>query len=44
MERGQVIAQGEPAAVLTPQRLTPLYGIAFRQIELEGRRLLTVLP
>lgn len=44
MERGQVIAQGEPAAVLTPQRLTPLYGIAFRQIELEGRTLLTVLP
>jgi len=39
-----LIAQGEPAEVLTPQRLTPLYQIAFRQLELEGRTLLTVLP
>ncbi|WP_313698995.1 vitamin B12 ABC transporter ATP-binding protein BtuD [Pantoea sp.] len=44
MNRGQVVAQGEPAKVLTPQRLTPLYQIAFRQIQLEGRTLLTVLP
>lgn len=44
MDRGQLIAQGEPAAVLTPQRLTPLYQVAFRQLELEGRTLLTVLP
>lgn len=44
MDSGQVIAQGEPSKVLTPQRLTPLYQIAFRQIELEGRTLLTVLP
>lgn len=44
IDSGQVIAQGEPSKVLTPQRLTPLYQIAFRQIELEGRTLLTVLP
>ena len=44
MDSGQVIAQGEPSKVLTPQRLTPLYQIAFRQLELEGRTLLTVLP
>lgn len=44
MDGGEVIAQGEPSAVLTPQRLTPLYQIAFRQLELEGRTLLTVLP
>lgn len=44
MNRGEVIAQGKPAEVLTPQRLTPLYQIAFRQIQLEGRTLLTVLP
>lgn len=44
MNRGQVVAQGEPAKVLTPQRLTPLYQITFRQIQLEGRTLLTVLP
>ena len=44
MDKGALIAQGEPAEVLTPQRLTPLYQIAFRQLELEGRTLLTVLP
>lgn len=44
MDKGQVIAQGEPVEVLTPQRLTPLYQIAFRQLELEGRTLLTVWP
>lgn len=44
MNRGQVVAQGEPAKVLTPQRLTPLYQITFRQIQLEGRTLLTILP
>lgn len=44
MDQGELIAQGEPAEVLTPQRLTPLYQIAFRQIKLEGRTLLTVLP
>lgn len=44
MNRGQVVAQGDPANVLTPQRLTPLYQITFRQIQLEGRTLLTVLP
>jgi vitamin B12 transport system ATP-binding protein len=44
MDQGELIAQGEPAEVLTPQRLTPIYQIAFRQLELEGRTLLTVLP
>lgn len=44
MDKGALIAQGEPAEVLTPQRLTQIYQIAFRQLELEGRTLLTVLP
>ncbi|KAF6639450.1 vitamin B12 ABC transporter ATP-binding protein BtuD [Pantoea sp. EKM10T] len=44
MDKGALIAQGEPAEVLTPQGLTPIYQIAFRQLELEGRTLLTVLP
>lgn len=44
MDKGALIAQGETAEVLTPQRLTPIYQIAFRQLELEGRTLLTVLP
>lgn len=44
MDKGALIAQGEPAEVLTPQHLTPIYQIAFRQLELEGRTLLTVLP
>ncbi|MEQ4516366.1 MAG: vitamin B12 ABC transporter ATP-binding protein BtuD [Pantoea agglomerans] len=44
MDKGALIALGEPAEVLTPQRLTPIYQIAFRQLELEGRTLLTVLP
>lgn len=44
MDQGALIAQGEPAEVLTPQRLTPIYQIAFRRLELEGRKLLTVLP
>jgi len=44
MDKGALIAQGEPAEVLTPQRLTPIYQIAFRQLELDGRTLLTVLP
>jgi len=44
MDQGQLIAQGVPAEVLTPQRLTPLYHIPFRQLTLEGRTMLTVLP
>ncbi|MBS6034659.1 MAG: vitamin B12 ABC transporter ATP-binding protein BtuD [Pantoea sp.] len=44
MHQGQVVAQGTPAMVLTPSQLTPLYQIAFRQLEIEGRTLLTVLP
>ena len=44
MHQGRVVAQGAPAAVLTPPLLTPLYQIAFRQLEIEGRTLLTVLP
>jgi len=44
MHQGQVVAQGTPAIVLPPSQLTPLYQIAFRQLEIEGRTLLTVLP
>ncbi|WP_336755093.1 vitamin B12 ABC transporter ATP-binding protein BtuD [Pantoea sp. USHLN298] len=42
MHQGEVVAQGTPAAVLTPAQLTPLYQIAFRQLETEGRTLLMV--
>ncbi|MGK3141147.1 vitamin B12 ABC transporter ATP-binding protein BtuD [Pantoea sp. C2G6] len=44
MGQGQLIAQGTAAEVLTPQRLSPLYQVTFRQLVLEGHRLLTVLP
>lgn len=42
--RGKVVAQGEPSGVLTADRLSSLYHIRFRQLELEGRTLLTVMP
>lgn len=44
LHQGQVVLQGEPADVLRPEQLSPLYGIPFRQLILEGRPLLTVLP
>lgn len=44
LHRGKLMAQGEPSRVLTPERLSPLYHITFRQLELEGRTLLTVMP
>lgn len=44
MHQGEVVAQGTPAAVLTPAQLAPLYQIAFRQLETEGRTLLMVQP
>lgn len=43
MQEGAVVAQGEAATLLTPDRLFPVYGIAFRQFELDGQRLLTVV-
>lgn len=44
MAQGKVIAQGAAAAILTPQRLSALYAMPFRQLELDGRPLLTVQP
>ncbi|WHT00978.1 MAG: ABC-type vitamin B12 transporter [Pantoea stewartii] len=44
LHQGAVVAQGKPCEVLRPEQLTPLYGIPFRQLILEGRPLLTVLP
>ena len=44
LHQGQVVLQGEPADVLRPEQLSPLYGIPFRQLMLDGRPLLTVLP
>lgn len=44
LHQGKMIAQGEPSAILTPERLSPLYQIAFRQLKLEGHTLLTVMP
>ena len=44
LHQGKVIAQGEPTRILTPDRLSPLYHITFRKLELEGRTLLTVMP
>lgn len=44
MAQGRVIAQGAAAAILTPERLSDLYAIPFRQLELDGRPLLTAQP
>ncbi|MFH8134373.1 vitamin B12 ABC transporter ATP-binding protein BtuD [Pantoea osteomyelitidis] len=43
MHQGAVVAQGNAATLLTPERLSPIYQIAFRQFELDGHSLLTVL-
>ncbi|MEZ3498778.1 vitamin B12 ABC transporter ATP-binding protein BtuD [Pantoea sp. KPR_PJ] len=44
MAQGRVVAQGTAAAVLTPARLSDLYAISFRQLELDGRPLLMTHP
>ena len=44
MAQGSVIAQGAPAAILTPERLSDLYAIPFRLLELDGQPLLTAQP
>jgi len=44
MAQGSVVAQGAAAAILTPERLSELYAIPFRQLELDGLPLLTVQP
>ncbi|WP_312240450.1 vitamin B12 ABC transporter ATP-binding protein BtuD [Pantoea sp.] len=42
MHQGSVVAQGPASRLLTPERLSPVYQVAFRQFELDGQRLLTV--
>lgn len=44
MARGRVVAQGAAEAIMTPARLSDLYAIPFRQLELDGRPLLTAQP
>ncbi|RPD98383.1 vitamin B12 ABC transporter ATP-binding protein BtuD [Candidatus Pantoea deserta] len=44
MAQGRVLAQGDAAAVLTPSRLSEVYAIPFRQLELDGRPLLMAQP
>lgn len=44
MAEGRVVAQGSAAAVLTPARLSEIYTIPFRQLELDGRPLLAAQP
>ena len=44
MTQGSVIAQGAAEAILTAERLSEVYAIPFRQLELDGRPLLTVQP
>ena len=44
MAQGRVMAQGAPAAILTPERLSDLYAIPFRLLELDGQPLLTAQP
>jgi len=39
-----VVAQGAAASILTPERLSDLYAIPFRQLELDGQPLLTIQP
>ncbi|WP_130834914.1 vitamin B12 ABC transporter ATP-binding protein BtuD [[Erwinia] mediterraneensis] len=43
LHQGAVVAQGAASTVLTPEQLAPLYQIAFRQAELDGRPQLMVL-
>lgn len=43
LHRGAVVAQGEARTMLTPERLAPLYHIAFRQVDLEGQTQLIVM-
>lgn len=44
MQKGTVVAQGEPHAVLSAGQLSAVYQIPFRQFELDGRTLLTAQP
>ncbi|WP_312061488.1 vitamin B12 ABC transporter ATP-binding protein BtuD [Pantoea septica] len=44
MSQGRVVAQGAAASILTPERLSDLYAIPFRQLELDGQPLLTIQP
>ncbi|MGJ0193438.1 vitamin B12 ABC transporter ATP-binding protein BtuD [Pantoea sp. RRHST58] len=44
MGQGRVVAQGAAASILTPERLSGLYAIPFRQLELDGQPLLTIQP
>ena len=36
MQDGQAVAQGTPSEVFTPDRLTPIFGVEFTQIEAAG--------
>ena len=40
IERGRLLAQGIPADVLTPDRLTSVYDVPFRRLEVEGVKVL----
>ncbi|NDJ57305.1 vitamin B12 ABC transporter ATP-binding protein BtuD [Enterobacteriaceae bacterium 4M9] len=40
IERGRLLAQGKPEDVLTPDRLTPVYDVPFRRLEVEGVKVL----
>lgn len=45
LDRGRVVATGTPSAVLTPEVIEPVYGIAVRRIEHDGTvQLLFTLP
>lgn len=41
MAQSRVVAQGAAAAIMTPTRLSEIYAIPFRQLELDGQPLLT---
>lgn len=40
MARGRLLAQGEPDNILTPEQLTPVYGVPLRRLEVEGVKVL----
>ena len=40
IERGRLLAQGITADVLTPDRLTSVYDVPFRRLEVEGVKVL----
>ncbi len=44
LHRGEVLADGAPATILTPEALSRLYGVEVRRVEAGGELFLTASP